>query len=94
MPSPSIGSWWPFPPETREVQLDEKWGFVYRKEKSCALDSLDRLGVRLGPRPSITRAAAALTGTGQGEGTPASGLREIRDRGGEEDCASPAEQPV
>src|SRR3954452_14571003 len=44
MPSPSTGSWWPFPPETREVQLDEKWGFVYQKEKSCdPLDPLDRL---------------------------------------------------
>jgi hypothetical protein len=44
MPGPSTGSWWPFPPETREVQLDEKWGFVYQKEKSCdPLDPLDRL---------------------------------------------------
>jgi len=44
MPSPSTGSWWPFPPETREVQLDEKWGFVYQKEKACdPLDPLDRL---------------------------------------------------
>ena len=43
MPSPSTGSWWPFPPETREVQLDEKWGFVYQKEKSCdPTDPLDR----------------------------------------------------
>src|SRR3954462_288277 len=44
MPGPSTTSSWPFPPETREVQLDEKWGFVYRKEKSCdPLDPLDRL---------------------------------------------------
>src|SRR3954470_12384594 len=44
MPGPSTGSWWPFPPETREVQLDEKWGFVYQKEKSCdPLDPLDQL---------------------------------------------------
>ena len=44
MPSPSTGSWWPFPPETREVQLDEKWDFVYQKEQSCdPLDPLDRL---------------------------------------------------
>jgi hypothetical protein len=27
MPSPSTGNWWPFPPTTREVQFDEKWGF-------------------------------------------------------------------
>jgi hypothetical protein len=44
MPSPCTGNSWPFPPETREVQLDEKWGFVYQKEKSCdPLDPLDRL---------------------------------------------------
>src|SRR3954462_12594503 len=43
MPGPSTVSWWPFPPGTREVQLDEKWGFVSQKEKSCdPLDPLDR----------------------------------------------------
>ena len=32
------------PPETREVQVDEKWGFVFKKEASCdPLDPLDRL---------------------------------------------------
>ena len=44
MPSPSTRSWWPFPPRTREVQVDEKWAFVSRKQKSCdPLDPLDRL---------------------------------------------------
>jgi hypothetical protein len=34
----------PFPPRTREVQVDEKWGFVSQKEKSCdPHDPLDRL---------------------------------------------------
>lgn len=34
---------WPFPPQTREVQVDEKWGFVAKKEASCdPLDPLDR----------------------------------------------------
>ena len=28
-------SWWPFPPETREVQFDEKWAFVAKKEARC-----------------------------------------------------------
>src|SRR5262245_25931128 len=28
-------SWWPFPPNTREVQFDEKWSFVAKKEKHC-----------------------------------------------------------
>jgi IS1 family transposase len=26
---------WPFPPETREVQLDEKWSFVFKKQGHC-----------------------------------------------------------
>jgi IS1 family transposase len=43
MPNRSTRNRWPFPPETREVQLDEKWGFVYQKESSCdPLDPLDR----------------------------------------------------
>lgn len=28
---------WPFPPRTREVQFDEKWSFVGKKEKPCGL---------------------------------------------------------
>ena len=28
-------SWWPFPPKTDEVQFDEKWSFVAKKEKHC-----------------------------------------------------------
>jgi len=28
-------SWLPFPPETKEVQFDEKWGFVHKKEANC-----------------------------------------------------------
>lgn len=35
MPSNSTTSWWPFPPQTREVQFDEKWSFVAKKEKHC-----------------------------------------------------------
>ncbi len=27
--------WWRFPPHTREVQFDEKWSFVGKKQKSC-----------------------------------------------------------
>jgi hypothetical protein len=30
---------WLFPPRTREVQFDEKWAFVYKKQKNC--DPLD-----------------------------------------------------
>ena len=35
-------SWLHFPPETREVQFDEKWGFVYQKEAKYAPDDQDR----------------------------------------------------
>jgi IS1 family transposase len=28
-------NWWPFPPKTTEVQFDEKWAFVFKKEKNC-----------------------------------------------------------
>ena len=34
-PRPPTTSWWPFPPETREVQFDEKWAFVGKKQKNC-----------------------------------------------------------
>src|SRR4051812_38619075 len=44
MPRSSTTYSWRFPPETREVQVDEKWGFVAKKEASCdPLDPLDRL---------------------------------------------------
>ncbi len=32
---------WLFPPQTREVQFDEKWGFVCKKEKNCNPDNPD-----------------------------------------------------
>jgi IS1 family transposase len=28
-------NWWRFPPETHEIQFDEKWAFVYKKQKHC-----------------------------------------------------------
>jgi IS1 family transposase len=28
-------STWLFPPQTREVQFDEKWAFVFKKQKNC-----------------------------------------------------------
>jgi hypothetical protein len=31
-------SWSPFPPRTREAQLDEKWAFVAKKEARCDPD--------------------------------------------------------
>jgi len=34
-PATSTTSWSGFPPRTREVQFDEKWSFVAKKEKDC-----------------------------------------------------------
>jgi hypothetical protein len=43
-PRRSTTNSWRFPPRTREVQVDEKWGYVYQKEASCdPTDPLDRL---------------------------------------------------
>ena len=35
MPRHCTMSWWRFPPQTREVQFDEKWSFVGKKQKNC-----------------------------------------------------------
>src|SRR5688572_15919591 len=35
MPATPTTSSWPFPPRTAKVQLDEKWSFVYKKERNC-----------------------------------------------------------
>ena len=32
---PCTMSWWLFPPQTREVQFDEKWSFVGKKQEHC-----------------------------------------------------------
>ena len=37
-------SWWRFPPATREIQFDERWSFVGKKEAHCdGNDPLDQL---------------------------------------------------
>src|SRR3954468_6949231 len=38
MPATCTTTWSPFPPLTREVQFDEKWAFVAKKEKDCDPD--------------------------------------------------------
>src|SRR5271157_1103196 len=35
MPTTLMTSSWLFPPQTREVQFDEKWSFVAKKQKNC-----------------------------------------------------------
>jgi IS1 family transposase len=46
MRRPSTTSWSPFPPRTREVQFDEKWAFVAKKEANC--DPTDPADARKG----------------------------------------------
>ncbi len=41
MPKTPTTSWWPFPPETRELQFDEKWAFVAKKQRNCDPDDPD-----------------------------------------------------
>ncbi|MDB5352905.1 MAG: hypothetical protein JWN86_4152 [Planctomycetota bacterium] len=38
MPASSTTTWRLFPPQTREVQFDEKWSFVYKKQENCDPD--------------------------------------------------------
>ena len=38
MPRNSTANSWAFPPNTREVQFDEKWSFVGKKQKHCKPD--------------------------------------------------------
>ena len=38
MPGRSTTSSWLFPPRTREVQFDEKWSFVFKKQEHCDPD--------------------------------------------------------
>lgn len=41
MPNSYTTSSWLFPPQTQEVQFDEKWAFVGKKEKNCDPDDPD-----------------------------------------------------
>lgn len=45
MPKTATTSSWPFPPRSREIQFDEKWSFVGKKEKNC-LEHEERFGDR------------------------------------------------
>jgi hypothetical protein len=46
MPPTCMTNWSPFPPRTREAQLDEKWAFVAKKEANC--DPADPADARKG----------------------------------------------
>jgi IS1 family transposase len=38
-PTSCTTSWWAFPPNTHNVQFDEKWSFVGKKQKHCDLSN-------------------------------------------------------
>src|SRR5271155_2740781 len=38
-PANSTTRSWLFPPQTREVQFDEKWSFVFKKQEHCDPDN-------------------------------------------------------
>src|SRR3954470_8829820 len=86
MPRRSTTSSWPFPPLTREVQVDEKWGFVFKKEASCdPLDPLDRLRGddwdRTAVDPESRLLLALVPGTRDGV-TCERLIRQVHDRTG------------
>ena len=53
-PTTSTKNGWLFPPQTRAVQVDDKWGFVGKKEQHCDPDNpLDRLRGDAGDHTAI-----------------------------------------
>src|SRR5437763_8899245 len=86
MPRSSTTNSWPFPPRTREVQVDEKWGYVAKKEASCEpLDPLDRLRGddwdHTAVDPESRLLLALVPGKRNGE-VCARLIRQVRDRTG------------
>src|SRR5258705_8551974 len=41
MPKSCTRNWWIFPPQTQEVQVDEKWAFVFKKRWRCSEQELE-----------------------------------------------------
>src|SRR5271166_403710 len=79
-PTTFMTSSWLFPPATREVQFDEKWAFVGKKQKNCDPNNPDdaQCGDYLGFRGLRPRAS---TGSGRGSGG-ADGRERSGDRRG------------
>ena len=67
-PTTLTTSSWLFPPRTREVQFDEKWSFVAKKQKNCDPDRPGRRpqGGLVGPRRLRPRAPAGPGGRPRG----------------------------
>lgn len=77
-------SWWSFPPETREIQFDEKWSFVEKKQKNCDPDDPADVNcgdcwdhVAVDPESRLT--LAVVPGARTIENTEAI-VREVKDR--------------
>src|SRR4029077_3353579 len=88
---------WLFPPQTREAQVDEKWGFVAKKEASCdPLDPLDQLcgddWDHTAVDPESRLLLALVPGKRDGE-TCERLIRQVHDRaGGRTDLLIPSDE--
>src|SRR3954464_914652 len=86
MPRCSTTNSWPFPPRTREVQADEEWGFVAKKEAACdPLDPPDRLRGDDWDHTAVDPESRLLLAPvpGKRDGVTCERLiREVRDRTG------------
>src|SRR5213078_456493 len=74
-------SGWRFPPTTQEVQLDEKWSFVAKKQKHCGPDEAgggdcwDHVALDAESRPVLSVVVGKRT---QAHATQV--VRELRER--------------
>lgn len=81
-------SWWAFPPETQEVQFDEKWAFVQKKQKNCDPNDPDDANCgdcwdHVAFDPEHRLVLAVVPGARTIENTEAI-VQEVKDRLGEE----------
>jgi IS1 family transposase len=81
-------SWWAFPPETQEIQFDEKWSFVHKKQKNCDPDDPEDANCgdcwdHVAFDPEHRLVLAVVPGARTIENTEAI-VEEVKDRLGEE----------
>ena len=73
-------NWWPFPPRTREVQFDEKWSFVAKKEKNRdPADPADDRGGDAWDHVAIDAESRLVVGVVPGERTAESVVAVVED---------------
>src|SRR5262245_26222854 len=81
MPARPTTSWWLFPPATQEVQFDEKWAFVAKKQKHCRPgedrcgDCWDHVALDAASRPVLSVVVGKRT-----EANACQVVHEVRER--------------